>query len=179
MKRIKTFKFIISIFFILNVSAVFGQSTPAAIKFLNCDWGKLPEEAIAALEQESVVIDIKEYSNLEHEDRTKGIREFVSRSFLFADYKWQLKLIFIDNKLASVFLTCSNADKLKVIEELEAKFGKRETTLIGATPLIEEWKAKDGSHVELINPRLPSEQIIIGFWGPGCYEEFKKRKKEL
>jgi len=179
MKKIKAVKFTISMFSILNLSALFGQSTPSAIKFLNCEWGILPAEAIAALEQGSVDIDIKEDKNLEYENRAKGIREFVTRSFLFADYKWELKLIFIDNKLASVFLTSSNANKLKAIEELEATFGERETTLIGATPLMEEWKAKDGSHVELINPKLPSEQIIIGFWGPGCYEEFQKRKKEI
>jgi hypothetical protein len=81
MKKIKAVKFTISMFSILNLSALFGQSTPSAIKFLNCEWGILPAEAIAALEQGSVDIDIKEDKNLEYENRAKGIREFVTCIF--------------------------------------------------------------------------------------------------
>jgi len=171
MKKAKAFKFIVSIFITLNLSGLYGQSSLKTIKFMNCEWGISPEEAIAALQQESVDINIKENINLKYEDKAIGMREFVTHDFLFAGHKWRLKLIFLDNKLANVLLSSSNADKLKTIRELEAKFGEYKTDITYS----EIWEAKDGSQLSL---RTPINKIIISYYAPGFWEEYQKRKNE-
>jgi hypothetical protein len=174
MGKWKITKFFLIVFFILSVAGLFGQSTLISIRFLNCEWGISPEEAIISLREEIPDIDLKENTQLKDEDKKTGMREFETESFLFANYKWRLKLIFLDNKLANVILSSSKANKLKVIEELEAKFGKYEVDLTKS----EIWEAIDGSQLSLRIFDLSSKKVIsVSYYAPGFWGEYQKRKR--
>ncbi len=174
MREIIVIKFIYSMLIILCVASFFGQSTLKAIKFMNCEWGISLEEAITSLGKEMPDIDFKENMQLWYGDKKIGMREFETENFLFANYKWQLKMGFLDNKLARVILISSKADNLKVIEELEAKFGKyREVPITG----YEVWKAIDGSQLTLMEIPGKKKAISVLYHAPGFWEEYQKKKR--
>jgi len=147
MEKLKITRILLTVFFVLVVAGLDGKVVSLSIKFMNCEWGISPEEAISALKQELINIEFTESRNLSYTDRARGIRLFEPEAFQFADYKWSLKLKFLDNKLVEVILISSNVDESRILNELEAKFGKHEIHSITKDKI---WKAEDGSKLYLV-----------------------------
>ena len=184
MKRVKATRFIVSVLVILSAASAFGQSLPKTIKFMNCEWGILPENAITALNQESPEINLKENKKVyPSSSRGKKRREFSPTSYYpFAGYYWELQFIFSDNKLIMVFLVSkeryewsgSEADRSKIIEGFDAMYGEHEivSALIRAfDSSAPKWKAEDGSNLALTATRQPREggkiwRIAIEYHAP-------------
>ena len=168
-------RILLTVFFVLVVAGLDGKVVSLSIKFMNCEWGISPGEAIAVLKGEIPDIDIKEI-NLKYEDKKIGMREFIAYSFPFVGYKWRLKLIFLDDKLSYVVITSTGKtpNRLKVSKELRAEFGEYETVL----DAWEVWNAIDGSHLMVIEAKAPRKAVIIAYQCPGYMEEIKKRKKK-